>query len=85
MRAIVNGKLYDTEKATKKLDDWISIPKRDKNADNYVVYETAKGNIFARNLRKDILIDAGQIQELLNRDPKSVDTYIEIFGMPEEA
>lgn len=85
MRAIVNGKLYDTEKSTKKLDDWISIPKRDKNADNYVVYETAKGNIFARNLRKDILIDAGQIQELLNGDPKSVDTYIKIFGMPEEA
>lgn len=83
MRAIVNGKLYDTEKATERMRGF--LPKGGSSLNTYIVYETEKGNIFAKNVDSGKILDAEQIKQLLNGDTKSVDIYIQIFGMPEEA
>lgn len=81
MRAIVNGKLYDTEKAT-RIGNTICFPQIGKYL---CIYKTESGNIFAESLEEGILLDADDIKKICSGNPKAVDAYIEIFGMPEEA
>lgn len=78
MRAIVNGKLYDTEKAKNTLV--LSLEEI-----RYDIYMTQNGNIFVVDTLNDTILDSEQLRKLLERKPECVDTYIEIFGMPEEA
>ena len=84
MRAIVNGKLYDTEKA-KRIGNTTYLPQIGKYEKHLCVYKTESGNIFAEILEEGILLDADEIKKICSGNPKAVDTYIEIFGMPEEA
>lgn len=83
MRAIVNGKLYDTEKANHTMVVFISYG--DSHTKTLDVYQTARGNIFAVYRNEDIILSSGQIKEMINGRPDLIDTYIEIFGTPEEA
>lgn len=78
MAAIVNGKLYNTEKAENILVLFLEESK-------YGVYVTENGNIFAVDTFNDVIIDSEQLRKKLERNPECVDAYIEIFGMPEEA
>lgn len=78
MRAIVNGKLYDTEKAE-------HICYLYHSDTGYNVYKTQKGNIFAVNVLSDIFIDGEQLKRELSGSPYRTDDYIRIFGIPEEA
>lgn len=78
MRAIVNGKLYDTERATHTLSLCFDNVQID-------IYVTQKQNIFAVNTLEDTILDSEQVRKSLERNPKYTDAYIEIFGMPEEA
>lgn len=79
MKAIVNGKLYDTEKAR----NITSLTEDGKEA--FEIYITKKGNIFAVDVIKEIILDSDKLKKLLEGKPKCTDAYIEIFGMPEEA
>lgn len=86
MRAIVNGKLYDTEKATRIDSKLFHLPVVGSKLTKYLkVYKTASGNIFAESAEEGILLDADEIKKICSGNPKAVDVYIEIFGMPEEA
>lgn len=78
MRAIVNGKLYDTEKAQHVL--CTHYPNY-----GYDVFKTQNGNIFAVGGFGEIFIDGEQLKRVLEGNPECTDTYIRIFGMPEEA
>lgn len=84
MRAIVNGKLYDREKAT-RIGNTIHLPQIGKHEKYLCVYKTESGNIFAESLEEGILLDADEIKKICSGNPKAVDAYIKIFGMPEEA
>lgn len=77
MRAIVNGKLYDTEKAEKIATFF--IPYRIFDA-----YKTQKGNIFAVEKDKDIILNSEQIKQIINWRPGLMDVYEIVFGMSEE-
>ena len=44
-----------------------------------------KGNIFAVDVIKEIILDSDKLKKLLEGKPECTDAYIEIFGMPEEA
>lgn len=79
MRAIVNGKLYDTEKA------WNITSLTEDGKEAFEIYITKKGNIFAVDVIKEIILDSDKLKKLLEGNPKCTDAYIEIFGMPEEA
>lgn len=84
MKAILNGKLYDTEKS-----DFVfgaSIPRDNFHDDvnEFNVYRTKNGNIFAEHKNAECLIDDGMLKTILSR-PDCVDIYIEIFGKVEEA
>lgn len=74
MRAIVNGKLYDTEKS----EHIYSLYK-------YDVYRTQRGNVFAVDWLNEIVIDREQLGRNIEGIPGLTNAYIEIFGMPEEA
>lgn len=79
MRAIVNGKLYDTEKA------WNTTSLTEDDKEVFQIYITKKGNIFAVDVIKKIILDSDKLKKLLEGKPGCADSYIEIFGMPEEA
>lgn len=78
MMAIVNGKLYDTEKAKNTLV--LSLEEI-----RYDIYMTQNSNIFAVDTLNDTILDSEQLRKLLERKSGCVDAYIQIFGMPEEA
>lgn len=40
---------------------------------------------FAESLEEGIFLDADDIKKICSGNPKAVDAYIEIFGIPEEA
>lgn len=83
MRAIVNGKLYDTEKSMLLIV--IFVPDGDSHTKTLDAYRTPKGNIFAVCRSQEIILDSDQIKELLNGKPELKEAYINLFGMPEEA
>lgn len=85
MRAIVNGKLYDTEKASFVATVSINNFSEAKRAQAFVVYKTNKGNIFAIDYVNSVIIDGDQLKKDIEGKADCVDAYIEIFGMPEEA
>lgn len=78
MRAIVNGKLYDTEKAEHTLSLCFDNVQID-------IYLTRNKNILAVNTLEGTIIDSEQLKKIFEGYPECVDAYIEIFGMPEEA
>lgn len=78
MKAIIKGKLYDTDKA--ELFRIVLLP----NTTELKVYKTSKGNIFAVNENEEYIIDELVLKECL-RLPSCADAYIELFGEPEEA
>lgn len=83
MRAIVNGKLYDTENSTRTMV--IFIPLGDSHTKTLDVYWTQKGNMFAVSRDENIFLSPAQIRELLNGRPDLIGEYMNLFGMPEEA
>lgn len=82
MRAIINDKLYDTEKS--KFVRSVSPVINAWHIKNMDVYRTKKGNIFAVDKETNDFVGPEQLKELLG-DTGNVSAYIEIFGMPEEA
>lgn len=83
MMAIVNGKLYDTEKANRIMV--VFVPDGDSHIKTFDVYQSQKGNIFAVYRNEDMMISISQIKEMINGRPDLIDAYIQFFGMPEEA
>lgn len=83
MRAIINGKLYDTQNSTRITVFF--IPSGECRTKTFDVYRTKKGNMFAVCRSEDVALDADQIREMFDGNPKCADSYIKIFGMPEEA
>ena len=84
MKAILNNKLYDTEKA-----DFIfriSIPKDIFHYDTneFNIYKTKNGNIFAEQKDAECLIGDSMLKTILSR-PDCVDIYVKVFGEVEEA
>lgn len=93
MKAIINNKLYDTEKAEKVIEFrrsgmktselWgttMNLPYRH----DITLYKTAKGNYFEVDEDDKVLrvVSEAQVKELLtNIDP---DLYIKLFGEVEE-
>lgn len=84
MRAIIKNKLYDTEKAEFLFS--VSVPQNDfhDTANEFNVYKTAKGNIFAEHKNAECLVGENVLKTVLSR-PDCVDIYIRIFGEVEEA
>ncbi len=84
MKAILNGKLYDTEKA--EFIYCVSIPTNDfhETTNEFDVYKTKKGNIFAEHKNSECLVADNVLKAALQR-PDCVDIYIKIFGEVEEA
>lgn len=84
MKAILNGKLYDTEKAD--LIWRISLPTNDihEGFNEFNIYKTVKGNIFAEHKNGECLVNENTLKSILQR-PDCVDIYIKIFGEVEEA
>lgn len=84
MRAILNNKLYDTEKAEFLFS--VSVPLNDfhETVNEFNVYKTAKGNIFAEHKNTECLVGENVLKTVLS-EPDCVDIYIRIFGEVEEA
>ncbi len=84
MRAILNGKLYDTEKA--EFICCVSILENDfhEATNEFNVYKTKKGNVFAEHKNSKCLVADSVLKVALQR-PDCVDIYIKIFGEVEEA
>lgn len=84
MKAILKGKLYDTEKA--EFLYALSIPQNDfcDTVNEFNVYKTSKGNIFAEHKNAKCLVSENILKTVLSR-PDCVDIYIKIFGEVEEA
>lgn len=84
MRAILNNKLYDTEKAEFLFA--VSLPQNDfhENVNEFNVYKTAKGNIFAEHKTAECLVGENVLKTVLSR-PDCVEIYIKIFGEVEKA
>lgn len=84
MKAILNGKLYDTDKSEFIFS--ITIPQNDfhDTVNEFNIYKTTKGNIFAEHKNAQCLIGENMLKTILSK-PDCVDIYIEIFGEPEEA
>lgn len=84
MKAILNNKLYDTDKAEFILA--IKIPQNDfcDTAYEFNIFKTAKGNIFAEHKSAGCLIDESILKTILSRQD-CIDIYIKIFGKVEEA
>lgn len=84
MKAILNGKLYDTEKSD--LIWRVSLPTSDirEPFNDFDIYKTAKGNIFAEHKNGECLINENTLKSILQR-PDCVDIYVKVFGEVEEA
>lgn len=84
MKAILNGKLYDTEKSDFVFG--VSIPKDvfHDDANEFNVYRTKNGNVFAEQKGAECLISDSMLKTILSR-PDCVDIYVEVFGEVEEA
>lgn len=84
MRAILNNKLYDTEKADFLIA--LSIPQNNfgGDVDELNIYKTKSGNIFVENVTQDCLVGENKLKTILSRQD-CVDIYINIFGEVEEA
>lgn len=84
MKAVLNNKLYDTEKA--EFLYAVSIPQNDfcDTVNEFNIYKTAKGNIFAEHKNGECLINESTLKSILQR-PDCVDIYTKIFGEVEEA
>lgn len=84
MRAILNGKLYDTEKSDFILG--ISVPQNNFGGDvsEFNIYKTKNGNVFAEHMDEECLISDSILKTILSR-PDCVDIYIKVFGEVEEA
>lgn len=78
MRAVLNDKLYDTEKA--KLIWKIRL----SNGLDFNVYKSEMGNIFAENELEQNIISELTLKGFLQK-PGDIEVYFEIFGQPEEA
>jgi hypothetical protein len=94
MKQIIDGKLYDTDKADLVASDrfWDGS-NWERNGRNTYLYKTAKGNFFAyhttqwqgeRNTIEALTVE--QAKELYERLPEAEMEYAEAFGEePEEA
>ena len=84
MKAILNNKLYDTEKAEFILG--ISVPQNNfgGDVDKFNIYKTKKGNVFAEHMDEERLLSDNTLKNILSR-PDCVDIYIKVFGEVEEA
>lgn len=78
MKAIVNGKLYDTEKSEKILATYIGDSV-------YAVFRTKNGSIFAIDRFKNRVLDGEKLKKEFDGIPDCAEFYIKIFGTPEEA
>lgn len=78
MKAIINGLLYDTEKAEVVCEDSIGF---------FTVYKTKNNRVFIENKLTEkfstITTDMNKIKEILGSN--FPDKYIELFGEVEEA
>lgn len=84
MRAILNNKLYNTEKS--EFLYAVSIPQGDfhDTVNEFNIYKTANGNIFAEHKNAKCLVGENILKTVLSR-PDCVDIYIKIFGEVEDA
>lgn len=84
MRAILNNKLYDTEKADFIFS--ISVPENNfcDDVKEFNVYKTKNGSVFAEQKGAECLISGEMLKTILSR-PDCVDIYTKIFGEVEEA
>lgn len=74
MKRIINGKMYDTDKATEIHVDTYR---------NRALYQTDKGTYFMRYANNEIKIKSeAEVRDYLSR--YDVDKYIELFGEVEE-
>lgn len=78
MKAIIENKLYDTDKS--ELFRVVLHP----NGMELKIYKTPKGAIFGVNEKEEYVIDESVLKECL-KTPSCVDVYIELFGEFEEA
>ncbi len=83
MKAILNNKLYDTEKAEFLFA--VSVPQNNfcNDVNEFNVYKTEKGNIFAEHKNAECLVGENVLKTVLSR-PDCVEIYIKIFGEVEE-
>lgn len=84
MKAILNGKLYDTEKSDFIFSISITKGAFHEYVNEFNVYRTKKGNIFAEHKDAECLISDSMLKTVLSR-PDCVDIYIKVFGEVEEA
>ena len=83
MKAIIDNKLYDTDKAEMTYE----YTEAESCAANIKIYKTSKDNyfqeisVFASNTLNTLSVD--QVKEVLSK--RAPDKYIELFGEVEEA
>ena len=77
MKAIINGLLYDTEKA-EYLGEY-----QNKFHEANGVYRTKNNRIFIETATGEFIIDEKEIKEIMGK--YCPDKYIELFGEVEEA
>ena len=77
MKAIINGLLYDTEKA-----DCIGTYKN-KYLDTSGVYRTKNNRVFVYTAEGEFIVEENQVKEIMGK--YCPDKYIELFGEVEEA
>jgi len=82
MRAILNERLYDTDKA--KLIYKIYVPINKLHSEEFNVYRTAQGRIFAEYISEERLIDEDRLKRILSY-PDCIDIYETLFGKVKEA
>lgn len=93
MKAIINDKMYDTEKAEKVIDFRRKVDEGEilnsgihyTTYHEFVLYKTAKGNFFEHDTTKDTIavVTEDIAREIVRQlDP---DLYVEMFGEVEEA
>lgn len=93
-KAIINGKLYDTEKAEKVVSFRRRVdmgPIYSGSEIHYTplhdidIYKTAKGNYFEHDVDKGTITttDEDEVKDIIRR--LYPDKYIELFGEVEEA
>lgn len=93
-KAIINGKLYDTEKAEKiesyrrRVDEGPVLPGSEVHYIPFhtiVIYKTAKGNYFEHDENNNHITttDEAGVKEIIRK--LYPDRYIELFGEVEEA
>lgn len=77
MKAIINGLLYDTEKA-----DCVGTYKN-RYFDTCDVYKTKNNRVFIEKAEGGFIIDENEVKEIIGQ--YCPDKYIELFGEVEEA